>query len=46
VLGRLALGFWTWRRLDREGLDDLTAATVMTDAATVMTDAVLPRPLK
>ena len=39
VLVRLALDFWTWRRLDREGLDDLTAATVMTDA-------VLPRPLK
>ena len=32
ALVRLALGFWMWRRLDREGLDDLTAVTVMTDA--------------
>lgn len=39
ALVRLALDFWTWRRLDREGLDDPTAATVMTDA-------VIPRPLK
>ena len=39
ALLRLALDFWTWRRLDREGLDDRTAATVMTDA-------VIPRPLK
>jgi AcrR family transcriptional regulator len=34
VLVRLALDFWTWRRLDREGLDDLTAVTVMADAVT------------
>ncbi len=34
VLVRLALDFWTWRRLDREGLDDSTAVTVMTDAVT------------
>jgi len=38
VLVRLALDFWTWRRLDREGLDDPTAVTVMADAVT-------PRPL-
>jgi AcrR family transcriptional regulator len=29
---RLALDFWTWDRLDREGLDDEGAASVMTDA--------------
>jgi AcrR family transcriptional regulator len=34
VLVRLALDFWTWRRLDREGLDDPTAVTVMADAVT------------
>ena len=28
----LALDFWTWRRLDREGLDDDAAATVMSQA--------------
>ena len=38
VLVRLALDFWTWRRLDREGLDDPTAVKVMADAVT-------PRPL-
>jgi AcrR family transcriptional regulator len=32
VLVRLALDFWTWRRLDREGLNDPTAARVMADA--------------
>ncbi len=32
VLVRLALDFWTWRRLDREGLNDPTAARIMTDA--------------
>ena len=32
ALVRLALDFWTWRRLDREGLDDPTAATAMTNA--------------
>jgi AcrR family transcriptional regulator len=26
----LALDFWTWRRLDREGLDDTAAAALMT----------------
>ena len=31
VIG-LALDFWTWRRLDREGLDDDTAADVMAEA--------------
>jgi hypothetical protein len=28
----LALDFWTWRRLDREGLDDAAAAAVMAQA--------------
>jgi AcrR family transcriptional regulator len=28
---RLALDFWTWRRLDREGLDDAAAAELMAD---------------
>ena len=28
----LALDFWTWRRLDREGLDDDVAAAVMAQA--------------
>jgi AcrR family transcriptional regulator len=32
ALIRLALDFWTWRRLHREGLDDHAAADVMTDA--------------
>jgi AcrR family transcriptional regulator len=29
-LTRLALDFWTWDRLDREGLDDAAAAELMT----------------
>ena len=29
---RLALDFWTWRRLDSEGLDDDAAAALMTEA--------------
>ncbi len=32
TLIRLALDFWTWRRLDHEGLDDETAADLMSDA--------------
>jgi hypothetical protein len=28
----LALDFWTWERLDREGLDDDAAAALMTAA--------------
>jgi AcrR family transcriptional regulator len=32
ALIRLALDFWTWRRLDREGLDDDTAADLMAEA--------------
>jgi AcrR family transcriptional regulator len=28
----LALDFWTWRRLDREGLDDDAAAALMADS--------------
>ena len=31
----LALDFWTWQRLDREGLDDAAAAELMTDAVLV-----------
>ena len=31
ALVALALDFWTWQRLDREGLDDAAAAAVMTD---------------
>lgn len=27
----LALDFWTWQRLDREGLDDVAAAALMAD---------------
>jgi hypothetical protein len=33
ALIRLALDFWTWRRLDREGLDDAAAADLMTELA-------------
>jgi AcrR family transcriptional regulator len=32
ALIRLALDFWTWRRLEREGLDDDAAADLMTEA--------------
>ena len=32
ALIRLALDFWTWRRLDREGLDDEAAAELMSAA--------------
>jgi AcrR family transcriptional regulator len=32
TLVRLALDFWTWRRLDHEGLDDETAADLMSEA--------------
>ena len=32
ALLRLALDFWTWRRLSREGLDDVDAADLMTAA--------------
>ncbi|MDQ4049966.1 MAG: TetR/AcrR family transcriptional regulator [Actinomycetota bacterium] len=32
ALIRIALEFWTWRRLDRQGLDDDAAAELMTDA--------------
>ena len=31
ALVALALDFWTWQRLDREGLDDAAAAELMTD---------------
>jgi AcrR family transcriptional regulator len=32
ALVALALDFWTWQRLDREGLDDAAAAGLMTRA--------------
>ena len=32
ALVALALDFWTWQRLDREGLDDVAAAELMTRA--------------
>jgi hypothetical protein len=32
ALVALALDFWTWQRLDREGRDDAAAAEVMTGA--------------
>jgi AcrR family transcriptional regulator len=32
ALVALALDFWTWHRLDREGLDDAAAAALMTEA--------------
>jgi hypothetical protein len=32
ALIRLALDFWTWRRLSREGLDDEAAADLMAAA--------------
>jgi len=35
ALIRLALDFWTWRRLDREGLDDEAAAALMASAVVV-----------
>jgi AcrR family transcriptional regulator len=33
ALVAVALDFWTWRRLAREGLDDAAAAALMADAA-------------
>jgi hypothetical protein len=41
VLIRLALDFWTWRRLSREGLDEVVAADLMT--ATVSASLTMPR---
>ena len=37
----LALDFWTWQRLDREGLDDAAAAALM---STVVAGASSPPP--
>jgi hypothetical protein len=37
ALIRLALDFWTWRHLDREGLQDDTAADLMAHAVASMT---------
>lgn len=39
VLIRLALDFWTWRNLKREGLDDDAAADLMTEAITRLAPA-------
>jgi hypothetical protein len=33
TLIRLALDFWSWRRLDREGLDDWAAADLMAEVS-------------
>jgi hypothetical protein len=38
----VALDFWTWDRLDREGLDDAQAAALM--AETVTAGAMAPSP--
>jgi AcrR family transcriptional regulator len=38
ALIRLALDFWTWRRLDREGLDDSAAAALMADTVAAAAD--------
>jgi AcrR family transcriptional regulator len=32
----LAIDFWTWRRLDREGLDDAAAAALMTESVAAL----------
>ena len=37
ALIRLALDFWTWRRLTREGLDDDAAAALMAQSAASVT---------
>jgi len=39
-LVRVALDFWTWQRLDAEGLDDAAAAALMTRVATGQGSAV------
>jgi AcrR family transcriptional regulator len=39
ALTRLALDFWTWRRLNLEGLDDSTAADLMTEVIASVTTA-------
>jgi AcrR family transcriptional regulator len=41
ALIRLALDFWTWRRLDREGLNDAAAADLMAELAAA---TALPTP--
>ena len=40
TLIRLALDFWTWRRLNREGLHDDMAADLMSDAIASITKAL------
>jgi AcrR family transcriptional regulator len=42
ALVRLALDFWTWRRLDREGFDDDRAADLMTKAVAGVAAATAP----
>jgi AcrR family transcriptional regulator len=39
AIARLAVDFWTWRRLDAEGLDDAAAADLMTGVLTAAADA-------
>jgi AcrR family transcriptional regulator len=43
ALVALALDFWSWRRLDREGLDDAAAAELMTGVVTAHTQRGLER---
>jgi hypothetical protein len=40
ALIRLALDFWTWHRLNREGFDDAAAAELMTDAVSAAGTAI------
>lgn len=42
ALVRLALDFWTWRRLNDEGLDDAAAADLITEIVTGL-EATIPR---
>jgi len=46
ALFALALDFWTWRRLDREGLDDAVAAELMAGLLHGSEDPVLRRPAR
>jgi AcrR family transcriptional regulator len=43
ALVALALDFWTWQRLDREGLDDAAAASLMTGAVAPATPSLARR---
>jgi AcrR family transcriptional regulator len=44
TLIRLALDFWTWRRLALEGLDDEAATEIMTEAVVSFQDGQRPSP--